>query len=213
MMYSAILALALVVCSTSALKPVPRSSARSTALKLRGGSVLGDVWTGYNDKLASDPILTKAATSLVGFSIGDVLAQTCVQKESDFDVKRLLQMAAFGFMIHGTTGHYFYGFLDGVIPGKGPLDVASKVAIDQILWAPIFGIMFFTFLGATAGQGPSEIMAKIKADLVAAVTGSWTVWPIAHAINFAFIPSEQRLLYINSIQIFYNIFLSILGSR
>jgi len=202
------------LCQVAALQPVPRSSAKSAALGLRGGGILGDVWTGYNSALSDSPILTKAATSLVGFSAGDVLAQTCVQKSDDgFDLKRLVQMGSFGFLLHGTTGHYFYGFLDSVMPGKSPADVIAKVAIDQILWAPIFGIMFFTYLGATSGQGPSEIAAKIKADLVAAVTGSWTVWPIAHAINFSLIPTEQRLLYINSIQIFYNIFLSIIGSR
>jgi len=33
------------------------------------------------------------------------------------------------------------------------------------------------------------------------------------AINFAFVPPSQRLLYINSIQIGYNIFLSFLGNK
>ena len=35
----------------------------------------------------------------------------------------------------------------------------------------------------------------------------------AHTINFAFIPPSQRLLYINSIQIGYNVFLSFLGNK
>ena len=35
----------------------------------------------------------------------------------------------------------------------------------------------------------------------------------AHFINFRFIPSSQRLLYINGMQIAYNIFLSFLGNR
>ena len=47
----------------------------------------------------------------------------------------------------------------------------------------------------------------------AQVTGSWKVWPLAHAINFRFIPSSQRVLYINSIQIGYNCFLSIISNR
>ena len=33
------------------------------------------------------------------------------------------------------------------------------------------------------------------------------------AINFAFVPPAQRLLYINSIQIGYNVFLSFLGNK
>lgn len=47
----------------------------------------------------------------------------------------------------------------------------------------------------------------------AQVTGSWKVWPLAHAINFRFIPSSQRVLYINSIQVGYNCFLSIISNR
>ena len=45
------------------------------------------------------------------------------------------------------------------------------------------------------------------------VTGSWKVWPLAHTINFRFIPSSQRVLYINSIQIGYNCFLSLISNR
>jgi hypothetical protein len=33
------------------------------------------------------------------------------------------------------------------------------------------------------------------------------------AINFAFVPPSQRLLYINTIQIGYNVFLSFLGNK
>ena len=52
-----------------------------------------------------------------------------------------------------------------------------------------------------------------RSDLMTAVTGSWVVWVPAHTVNFAFIPPSQRLLYINTIQIGYNIFLSFLGNK
>jgi protein Mpv17 len=45
------------------------------------------------------------------------------------------------------------------------------------------------------------------------VTGSWKVWPLAHFFNFKYIPSSQRVLYINFIQIGYNCFLSIISNR
>ncbi len=54
---------------------------------------------------------------------------------------------------------------------------------------------------------------KINQDLKTAVMGSWAVWVPAHSVNFAFIPPSQRLLYINTIQIGYNIFLSFLGNK
>lgn len=120
---------------------------------------------------------------------------------------------SFGFLIHGTTSHWFYGKLDGAIPGTGAGAVASKVFIDQVLWNPIFGVMFFSYIGILEGSGIQGTITKIKRDLITQVTGSWTVWPLAHAINFKFIPTEQRVLYINVIQVFYNCFLSIVSSK
>jgi protein Mpv17 len=39
------------------------------------------------------------------------------------------------------------------------------------------------------------------------------VWIPAHTTNFRFIPTEQRLLYINSIQIGYSVFLSVISNK
>jgi protein Mpv17 len=41
----------------------------------RGGAVPG--WAAYNDSLDSHPLITKAMTSLVGWALGDFLAQVC----------------------------------------------------------------------------------------------------------------------------------------
>ena len=172
------------------------------------------LWARYNAMLDSQPLLTKALTSLTGFTVGDVLAQSFVEGgDKPYDIMRTVRMGSFGFLLHGTTGHYFYGFLDSKLPGTAPMTVATKVAIDQTIWNPIFGCMFFGYLNIMEGKSVDDYVKKIKADLKTAVMGSWAVWVPAHTINFAFIPPSQRLLYINSIQIGYNIFLSFLGNK
>ena len=47
---------------------------RDTAVT-RGGAVPG--WAAYNDALDKHPLTAKAFTSLVGWALGDVLAQVC----------------------------------------------------------------------------------------------------------------------------------------
>jgi len=171
------------------------------------------LWDSYLAVLESDPLPTKAVTSLLGFLIGDLLTQFFIDKDSEYNPVRTLRMAAFGLLIHGPTGHWFYGKLDGAIVGTSAKVVASKVAIDQCLWNPIFGVMFLGFMGITTGLGVDGTITKIKNDLYTACTGSLKVWPIVHAIGFRFVPTEQRLLYINSVQIGYNMFLSIIGNK
>jgi len=142
------------------------------------------------------------------------LAQKFVNDDGKpYDPMRTMRLGSFGFLIHGTTGHYFYGMLDSKLPGTKPVTVATKVAIDQTIWNPIFGCMFFGYLSLTEGKSFEEYINKLKSDLKTAVMGSWAVWVPAHTVNFAFVPPAQRLLYINTIQIGYNVFLSFLGNK
>ena len=172
------------------------------------------LWARYNALLEAQPLLVKAMTSLVGFTAGDLLAQNFVEGgDKPYDVMRTIRLGSFGFLLHGTTGHYFYGFLDSKMPGTKPVTVATKVAIDQTIWNPIFGCMFFGYLNLMEGKTMEDYTKKISQDLQTAVMGSWAVWVPAHTINFAFIPPSQRLLYINTIQIGYNVFLSFLGNK
>ena len=93
---------------------------------------LVQAWKNYESLLDEKPLLMKALTSFTGFAIGDILAQLFIQKCDPFDWARLFRLASFGFFVHGTTSHWFYGMLDGKIPGTSAKVVFSKVFIDQV---------------------------------------------------------------------------------
>lgn len=42
---------------------------------------------------------------------------------------------------------------------------------------------------------------------------NWTVWPGAQYINFQYIPTNQRVLYVTMLGIVWNSFLSYMGNR
>jgi len=132
------------------------------------------IWAQYNKLLAAQPLFTKACTSLTGFTLGDILAQKFVNDDNKaYDVMRTVRLGSFGFLVHGTLGHYFYGMLDAKMPGTAPATVVKKVAIDQLLTNPIFGLIFFGYLNVTEGKSLDDYKRKIKADLKTAVMGSW----------------------------------------
>lgn len=43
--------------------------------------------------------------------------------------------------------------LDGKIPGTSAKAVFSKVFIDQVLWNPCFGVMFFSYVALLEAKG------------------------------------------------------------
>jgi protein Mpv17 len=73
--------------------------------------------------------------------------------------------------------------------------------------------VFFSYLGLCNGDSVGAIGSKIKNDLFAACQGSWKVWPIVHAVNFKFISTKHRLVFINGVQIAFNMFLSLIGTK
>uniref|UniRef100_A0A7S1G146 Peroxisomal membrane protein MPV17 n=1 Tax=Corethron hystrix TaxID=216773 RepID=A0A7S1G146_9STRA len=202
--------------TTNSLSPLRRATQKSPLFKsrdpfvVRGGAVPG--WAAYNEALDKKPLTAKALTSLVGWALGDFLAQTFIGN-APFDLTRFITLSAFGFLYHGPSGHYFYNWLDSKITGTKAKAVFSKVAIDQLFWCPIFMTIFFTYLGVCKGDGLAAIGDKIKADLLTACQGSWKVWPLVHAVNFKFISTKHRLVFINGVQIAFNMFLSLIGSK
>jgi len=128
-------------------------------------------------------------------------------------VKRFITLSAFGLLYHGPSGHYFYNWLDAKIPGKDGSSVAKKILIDQTMWCPLFMTVFFTYLGLVNGDSVSTIGTKIKSDLLSACQGSWKVWPAVHFVNFKFISNKHRLLFLNAVQVGFNMFLSLIGSK
>ena len=44
------------------------------------------------------------------------------------------------------------------------------------------------------------------------LAANYALWPLAHLINFKFVPSKQRILYINCVQILWSAYLSHLSA-
>ena len=61
------------------------------------------VWNSYCQALEKQPLITKSLTSVVGFALGDIVAQATtrsnLRRPKRFDVARTLRMATFGGML------------------------------------------------------------------------------------------------------------------
>jgi protein Mpv17 len=112
-------------------------------------------------------------------------------------------------------GHVWYTTLDrNVYPDdpKCTKAVLTKTALDQLLWAPAFSCVFFFFIHALDGH-PEAAVEAIRNKLGPMLLANYALWPAAHLVNFRFVPSSQRILYINAVQILWSAYLSHLAAR
>lgn len=158
----------------------------------------------YGISLNLRPISTKSVSSMIGFMIGDAIAQL-ISRKFKYDLIRNLRIGAFGALIHGPCGHVFFSLLEKKLPGSGVGVVTLKVIIDQLVWSPLFAALLISFLGITSGGAPYQICNMLSLSLKPLVWTSWMIWPLAHFFNFRIIPTKHRLMYTNIVQLVYNV--------
>ncbi|PIA40775.1 hypothetical protein AQUCO_02400086v1 [Aquilegia coerulea] len=140
-------------------------------------------WLAYEEALKANPVLAKMVISGVVYSLGDWIAQ-CYEGKPLFEFDRAL------------------------IPFNDWWVVPAKVAFDQTIWAAIWNSIYFVALGFLRLESPANIFGELKATFRPMLTAGWKLWPFAHLITYGVIPLEQRLLWVDCVELIWVTILS-----
>ncbi|XP_026663275.2 uncharacterized protein LOC103714610 isoform X2 [Phoenix dactylifera] len=166
-------------------------------------------WTAYEEALKTNPVLAKMVISGVVYSVGDWIAQCYEGKPLfDFDRARMFRSGLVGFTLHGSLSHYYYQFCEALFPFQDWWVVPAKVLFDQTAWAAIWNSIYYAVLGLLRFESPANIFSELKATFWPMLTAGWKLWPFAHLITYGVIPVEQRLLWVDCVELVWVTILS-----
>ncbi|XVF18945.1 hypothetical protein REPUB_Repub11eG0067600 [Reevesia pubescens] len=166
-------------------------------------------WSAYEEVLKTNPVLAKMAISGVVYSLGDWIAQCFEGKPFfEFDRTRMFRSGLVGFTLHGSLSHYYYQVCEELFPFQDWWVVPAKVAFDQTAWSAIWNSIYFTVLGFLRLESPISIFKELKATFWPMLTAGWKLWPFAHLITYGVIPVEQRLLWVDCVELIWVTILS-----
>lgn len=146
--------------------------------------------------------------------LGNVAAQVAVERKGlrGLDVGRLWRFTALGLLL-SPVSHYKFLWLENLFRfARGKTAVYGKLAIDQLVFGPIFNVLFYVLMAILEGQ-PSAMGGLIKSNFWPTTVNSWKVWPIASFISFNYVPAELRVLFVNVVAFFWVIILSGIAAR
>ena len=108
------------------------------------------------------PEIFMSLVSRAGGMLGDGLAQ--LASGEPFDVARNMRMASYGLLIGGPSGHVWHKFLDSTVMPHAPKStraVLSKLAADQLAFAPLANVALFAFIECSKGT-PHQTLFVIQ---------------------------------------------------
>jgi Mpv17 / PMP22 family len=142
------------------------------------------------------------------------LVPTTTTAPPPFDFERLTRFMAYGFLMAPIQFHWF-GFLSRTFPvtkTRGNVPALQRVAMDQLIFAPIGLGAFFTFMTVAEGGGRRAILKKFQDVYLPALRANYMVWPAVQILNFRTVPIQFQIPFVSTVGIAWTAYLSLTNS-
>lgn len=204
--------------ASRSLAVAPRARARVSA-----NSVLHSLLSAYDSGYAAYPLRVNALVTGSTCLLGDAIAQgiergkSAAAAEGGQDVKRSVRMFATGFLVLGPLAHFYYAWMSAQLD----LAMSAKIFLDNTIFLGLDNLMFWgsiTLLGgglsadSTAGavavEDGTELAGALNELWSMQLTG-WKFFPLIAILNYALVPPDKRVLFIDIMDVVYAALLSL----
>ncbi|KAF7265227.1 hypothetical protein GWI33_021336 [Rhynchophorus ferrugineus] len=142
---------------------------------------------------------------------GDCLAQLAIEKRTfkQYDFRRTAEFAFLGGVLVGPAVSAWYILLQRQFGHERNLRTTlCKMCCDQLLFAPMFLVVFITSLELIHDSKPGHIKQAFKNTYMDILLTNWKVWPAVQMVNFYVIPLQYQVLFVQAVAVFWNTYLS-----
>ncbi|KAJ4876812.1 Peroxisomal membrane 22 kDa (Mpv17/PMP22) family protein [Raphanus sativus] len=170
----------------------------------------------YLGMVKSRPVLTKGVTSCLIYIAADLSSQTITKEKASsesYDLVRTARMGAYGLFILGPVQHQWFGFMSRLFPKQDIVTTLKKMAMGQTVYGPTIMVIFLSFNALLQGEGGSDIVARLKRDLLPVMLNCVMYWPVCDFITFKFFPVHLQPLVSNSFSYVWSIYMTYMGNR
>ena len=147
--------------------------------------------------------------------VGDILEQKMEnsnrkqsRKKVTINWQRTLHMSTSFGLTSGFLCHFWYNYLDKMLPGSSIRIIIQKIAWDQVLFSPVCIVSCLLVAGKMENKSLSSLGSQTVQLGGRLYLAEWLLWPPAQFINFYYLPTKYRVLYDNIVSLVYDTYTS-----
>lgn len=168
-------------------------------------------WQRYLYHLERHPFYTQALNTGIIMVAGDIISQYFIEGRRtvrEFDFKRTARFAFVGLAVAGPTMTVWYRALDRRIIGTKASMVVRKTFLDQAFFLPVYLVGYVSIMGVLRNDKIRSIGDKLVRDFKPMLITSYGIWPAVQMFNFYLCPLRHRILTINIVGLFWNVYMA-----
>lgn len=109
---------------------------------------------------------------------------------------------------HGPMSHVWYDVSEKLFDHilhlpSNVFGTAMKVIIDQAFWGPLWNNTYILLLGLMKFDKLESIWGEMKRTTIPLIVSGLKLWPLAHCVTYGLIPVENRLLWVDLVEIIW----------
>lgn len=166
-------------------------------------------WYSYQQKRR--PYTTQICSTPIIYCLGDYSAQVIGGEE--YDLHRSLRSVIVGAVTSIPSYHWFLFLGRHFNYSSTMLSTGAKVAVNQLIYTPLFNVYFFAFHAILSGQDARGAWERVKTAVPQSIPRSFLFWPLVTAFNFTYIKPQSRSVATGVFAVFWQSYLSWLNKR
>uniref|UniRef100_A0A7E4V166 Mitochondrial inner membrane protein Mpv17 n=1 Tax=Panagrellus redivivus TaxID=6233 RepID=A0A7E4V166_PANRE len=141
----------------------------------------------------------------------DILCQKYVEKRRTWDPIRSARFAAIVTCCMAPMSYKWFQIIERLVPSGRASALKTgikRMALDQILAAPVFTSVFLFNLNVLESRNFTNSLTKTATIFVPVITTNYKIWPLIQLINMSLIPLQYRVILVNFCGLFWNMYIS-----
>uniref|UniRef100_A0A8D8V5Y4 PXMP2/4 family protein 4 n=1 Tax=Cacopsylla melanoneura TaxID=428564 RepID=A0A8D8V5Y4_9HEMI len=171
-------------------------------------SFLGNVFNKFIYTIKTKPLQRGMAMYSITYPSACFIQQYLNSQQEHIDYKRVAKFALFGPLVIAPGVRLWYKFVDKMFTSHSFHHILGKLALEQVIYAPIFYTVFYSGLTLMDGGSLSDATEEVKSKAFNTYCVGLTVWPFLQLFNYSHVSDKNRMPFMAFFGLMWTVYLS-----